>query len=481
MGKPEKGTMYVPQVVDFEQGILGAMMLENDAVSTIIDMLPVEAFYDPRNQLIYTAIRELFNDSKPIDLLTVKEQLQKNDALKAVKTDYLASLALKIATTSDLERHAGIILEKYILRQVISAGTSMSANALDNTQDVFEVLNEAERSLFEIAENILSKSAESLKEALPRVLKEIEMATQNKDGISGVPTGFHDLDKMTAGWQKSDMIVVAARPGMGKTALVLSMARNTAVDFNIPIAFFSLEMSTEQLIKRLIASQTQIDSERIRNGRLSPSDMVKIHEKTSEILNAPLYMDDTPALSIFELRAKARRLKMKHNVQLIFIDYLQLMSTGMPKNGMNREQEISTISRSVKGLAKELNIPIVILSQLNRSVEARGGDKKPLLSDLRDSGAIEQDADIVAFIHRAEYYGQTTDENGESLLGIGEFIIAKHRNGRLASIKLQFDAKYAQFRDASPLYISEKKQTVNTKNSQNNINQTKKDSGQIPF
>jgi len=482
MEKKEKGTMCPsPQVVEFERNILGAMMLEHSAIADLIDMLWVECFYDARNQVIYQAIRDLYAQSKPVDLLTVADQLRTNKTLKTVGEPYLSGLVIKVTTTGDLEVYAAKIVEKYLLRELIKASSEATKNALDDSQDVFEVLNQAEQNLFKIAENILSKSAESLQTALPKVIAEIETATQNKDGISGVPTGFHQLDKLTAGWQKSDMIVLAARPGMGKTALVLSMARNIIADYKIPVAFFSLEMSTSQLLKRLIASETKIDSERIRNGQLSMLEMEQIHQHSSRLLNAPLYIDDTPSLCIFDLRAKARRLKKKHDIRLLIVDYLQLMSLGTSKNGMNREQEISTISRSIKALAKELNIPIIALSQLNRSVEARGGDKKPLLSDLRESGAIEQDADIVAFIHRAEYYGQTTDENGESLLGIGEFIIAKHRNGRLASLKLQFEAKYAQFRDASPLYMSEKKQTVNTKNSQNNINQTKKDSGQIPF
>jgi replicative DNA helicase len=318
-------------------------------------------------------------------------------------------------------------------------------DSYDDTKDVFDVMGSAEGELFQIAENNMGKQVQNLQSVVLEAIEEIEKASQNTDGISGVPTGFFDLDKLTSGWQRSDMIVIAARPAMGKTAFVLSMARNTAVDYGKAVALFSLEMSSVQLVKRLISSEARIHAEKLRKGNLREDEFQQLHSRITKLATAPIFIDDTAGLSVFDLRAKCRRLKMQHNIELVIIDYLQLMSAKDGKGGGNREQEISTISRSIKEIAKELNIPIIALSQLSRSVEQRGGDKRPILSDLRESGAIEQDADIVGFIYRPDYYGFLEDEDGNPNNGIGEIIIAKHRNGATDRVRLRFVQEYARF------------------------------------
>ena len=435
-----------PQAVDIEQAVLGAMMLEKNAVTDVIDMLTPSSFYDPKHQFIYNAIRELFGSSSPIDILTVTNKLRQSGELEASGgAAYISNLTSRIASSAHVEFHARIISEKYIKRELIRMSSEVIRDAYEDTSDVFDVLNKAEGDLFQIAENNMGKNADTMQNAVRQAIEEIEKASQNTDGISGVPTGFFDLDKVTAGWQRSDMIVIAARPAMGKTAFVLSMARNTAVDYNMGVAVFSLEMSSVQLVKRLIASETRISAEKLRKGDLSPSEFDQLHARIGKLSTAPIFIDDTPGISIFDLRAKCRRLKMQHDIQVVIIDYLQLMTAGGVKGSGNREQEISSISRSIKEIAKELNIPVIALSQLSRSVEQRGGDKRPVLSDLRESGAIEQDADIVSFIYRPEYYGFLQDDEGNSNQGIGEIIIAKHRNGSLENVRLRFIGQYARF------------------------------------
>ena len=435
-----------PQAVDLEQAVLGAMMLEKNAVTDTIDILQSESFYDPKHFYIFAAIKELFGTSKPIDILTVIDLLKKKGELEAAGGSvYISQLTSRVASTAHVEYHARIISEKHIKRELIRMSNEVMKEAYDDTNDVFDVLNKAEGDLFKIAENNMGRSADLMQNVVREAIEEIEKASKNKDGISGIPTGFYALDKITAGWQRSDMIVIAARPAMGKTAFVLSMARNTAVDHGLGVAIFSLEMSSVQLVKRLIASETRISAEKLRKGDLRDDEFQQLHTRISKLATAPLYIDDTPGISIFDLRAKCRRLKMQYDIQMVIIDYLQLMTAGGAKGAGNREQEISSISRSIKEIAKELNIPIVALSQLSRSVEQRGGDKKPVLSDLRESGAIEQDADIVSFIYRPEYYGFLQDESGNSNAGIGEIIIAKHRNGALDNVRLRFVKEYARF------------------------------------
>lgn len=436
-----------PQAIDLEQAVLGAMMIDNLALNNAIDILRTkDAFYDPKHQVIFEAISELYQTTNPIDLLTVTEQLRKLGSLEiAGGAYYISTLTNKVASSAHVEHHSRIIIEKYIQREVIGISSDILKEAFDETKDVFNVLSKAEELLFEIAQNNMKKSYDTMQVAMKGAMEEIVKARENKDGVSGIPTGFKDLDRITSGWQRSDMIVVAARPGMGKTAFVLSMARNIAVDYELPVALFSLEMSSVQLVKRLISSEAEIDAVKLRKGNIEDHEFQQINTKIGNLAKAPIFIDDTPGISIFELRAKCRRLKQKHDIDIVIIDYLQLMTGGTNKSIGNREQEISHISRSIKEIAKELNIPVIVLSQLNRSVEQRGGDKKPVLSDLRESGAIEQDADIVSFIYRPEYYDLLEDENGNPTQGQGQIIIAKHRNGVTDTVKLKFIGKYAKF------------------------------------
>lgn len=442
---PVEGGKLPPQAVDLEEAVLGALMLEKNPVNDVIDVLKPESFYKEAHQKIYGAIMDLFGASEPIDILTVTNKLRSKGELDVVGGPYyISQLTNRVASTAHAETHARIIAQKYIMRELIRISGETIRNAYDETTDVFDLLDRAESELYGVAEGNIRKNYDSMSQIMKQAIDQIEQAQNREDGISGINSGFSELDRITSGWQRSDMIVLAARPGMGKTAFVLSMARNSAVQFNHPVAVFSLEMSSIQLVNRLIASETEISAEKLRKGNLEPHEYQQLHARIGALSKAPIFIDDTPALSIFELRAKARRLKQQHNIDLIIIDYLQLMTAGSSKGG-NREQEISTISRSIKEIAKELNVPIIALSQLSRSVETRGGDKKPMLSDLRESGAIEQDADIVTFIYRPEYYGITEDENGNTTTGTGEIIIAKHRNGSLASVQLKFIAHLAKF------------------------------------
>ncbi len=444
-----------PQAIDLEQAVLGAMMLDKNAVTDTIDMLQAESFYDPKHVYIYKAIRDLFGTSNPIDLLTVTERLKKNGELEAVGgVVYLSTLTQKVGSIAHIEYHARIIAQKHIQREIIRMCSETLRDAYDETIDVFDLLTKAEGQLFGIAENNMKKSATTMNAAVREAVTEIEKAAQNKDGLSGVPTGFRKLDELTSGWQRSDMIVIAARPAMGKTAFVLSMARNTAIDYGMGVAIFSLEMSAVQLVKRLISAESMISAEKLRKGKLEDYEFQQLYSRVTKLSDAPIYIDDTPGLSVFDLRAKCRRLKMQYDVQMVIIDYLQLMSAGSGKGG-NREQEISTISRSIKEIAKELNVPIIALSQLSRSVETRGGDKRPVLSDLRESGAIEQDADIVGFLYRPEYYNILTNEDGSSNQGVGEVIIAKHRNGGLDTVRMRFVGQYARFENLEDEYNSQ--------------------------
>lgn len=436
-----------PQALDLEQAILGAMLLEKNAVTDTVDMLAPVSFYDPKHQYIYGAIRDLFGSSNPIDLLTVTQKLKEKGELEAAGgVVYISSLTQRVGGSANAEYHARIVSQKFIQRELIRMSNETLKDAYDDTIDVFDLLTKAEGQLFSIAEANMKKAVTSVESVLMEAVNEIVKAAENKDGLSGVPTGFRKLDELTSGWQKSDMIVIAARPAMGKTAFVLSMARNTAVDFGMGVAIFSLEMSSVQLVKRLISSETRISADKLRKGQLEDHEFQQLYSRIGKLSKAPIYIDDTPGLSVFDLRAKCRRLKAQYDIQMIIIDYLQLMSAGGGSKGVgNREQEISTISRSIKEIAKELNIPIIALSQLSRSVETRGGDKRPILSDLRESGAIEQDADIVGFLYRPEYYGLLQDEDGSSNQGVGEVIIAKHRNGALDRVRLRFVNTYARF------------------------------------
>jgi replicative DNA helicase len=435
-----------PQAVDLEEAVIGAMMLEQTAVNVVIDILKADSFYKDAHGRVYNAILTLFQKGEPIDLLTVTHQLRKQGELEVVGGPvFIAQLTNKVASTANVETHARIVAQKHIQRELIRVCSEVIKDSYDESSDVFDLMDKAEQGLFKIAEGNIRKNYDKMSSLIKEALDQIENARKNADGVSGVPSGFTALDRITSGWQRSDMIVVAARPAMGKTAFVLSMARNMAVEFNIPVAIFSLEMASVQLVQRLISSETEIDAEKLRKGSLADHEFQQLHQRISRISEAPIFIDDTPGLSVFELRAKCRRLKAQHGIQMVIIDYLQLMTAGGDTKGGNREQEISTISRSIKGIAKELDVPVIALSQLSRAVETRGGDKRPVLSDLRESGAIEQDADIVAFLYRAEYYGINEDQDGNPTQGKGTVIIAKHRNGATGDVNLKFIGRLAKF------------------------------------
>lgn len=443
----EKGKLP-PQAVDLEEAVLGAMMIDKKGVDEVIDILQPEAFYKDAHKFIFEAIFQLFTDSQPIDLLTVSAQLKKNGKLDIAGGDfYLIQLTQKISSSAHIEFHSRIILQKHIQRSLIKISSDIIEEAYDESTDVFDLLDMAESKLYEVTQGNIKRSSETAQSLVMQAKKRIEEIS-NKEGLSGIPTGFHKLDQVTSGWQPSDLIIIAARPGMGKTAFVLSMARNMAIDSQSPVAVFSLEMSSVQLITRLISSETGLSSEKLRTGKLEKHEWEQLSVKVRDLEKAPLYIDDTPSLSIFDLRAKARRLASQHGIKLIIIDYLQLMTAGgAGKGGGNREQEISTISRNLKALAKELEVPVIALSQLSRAVETRGSSKRPLLSDLRESGAIEQDADIVSFIYRPEYYKieEWDDDEQSPTQGQAEFIIAKHRNGSLENIRLKFIGSLGKF------------------------------------
>jgi replicative DNA helicase len=429
-----------PQALELEEAVLGAMLIDKKGVDEVIDILQPDAFYKTSHQLIFEAIYQLFQDSQPIDLLTVSSELRKKGKLEAVGGEfYLVQLSQRVASSAHIEFHARIILQKFIQRSLIKISNEIIESAYKESTDVFDLLDEAESKLYDVTQGNIKKSSETAQNLVLEAKKKIEEISK-RDGLSGVSTGFEKLDKLTSGWQPSDLIIIAARPGMGKTALTLSMARNIAVGKQIPVAFFSLEMSSVQLITRLISSETGLSSEKLRTGKLADHEWQQLNVKVTDLEKAPLFIDDTPSLSIFDLRAKARRLSSQHGIKLIVVDYLQLMTAGASSKTGNREQEISTISRNLKALAKELNIPVIALSQLSRAVETRGGTKRPMLSDLRESGAIEQDADIVSFIYRPEYYNidEWDDDERTPSEGQAEFIVAKHRNGGLDNIRLKF-------------------------------------------
>ena len=440
----EKGKIP-PQATDLEEVVLGAMMIDKKGVDEVVDILHPDAFYKEAHQHIFEAIFKLFKDGSPIDLLTVSNQLKKDGKLEAAGGDYnIIQLTQKVSSSAHIEFHARIILQKYIQRSLIKISNEIIEDSYDESTDVFDLLDKAESKLYEVTQGNIKRSSETAQSLVTQALNKIEEIS-NKEGLSGIPSGFERLDKLTSGWQPSDLIIVAARPGMGKTALTLSMARNIAVDQKIPVAFFSLEMASVQLITRLISSETGLSSEKLRTGKLETHEWEQLNVKVKDLEKAPLFIDDTPSLSIFDLRAKARRLASQHGIKLIVIDYLQLMTASTA--GGNREQEISTISRNLKALAKELSVPVIALSQLSRAVETRGGSKRPLLSDLRESGAIEQDADIVSFIYRPEYYkiDEWDDEERSPTDGQAEFIVAKHRNGGLENIRLKFEGHLGKF------------------------------------
>lgn len=439
-----------PSSLEVEKCVLGALMIERDSILEVVNILNVDSFYFYSNQEVYRAILNLFEEHLPIDLRTVIDQLKKNGVLDKVGGDeYVVSLIDRVVSGENIEYHAYLILECAIKREIINMSRELLKQSCDPTIDVSNLINFAEQKILEVSSRSIRKEYSALGPLLAETISLIELKGSKGDGIIGVPSGFSGLDALTSGWQKSDLIIVAARPAMGKTAFVLSLVRNAAVTYNAPVALFSLEMSSTQLVSRLIANEAELEATKIIKGKLESYEWVQLKDRTSKIANAPIYIDDTPALSVYELITKCKKLKMKHDIQLIAIDYLQLLTAGNinGKWSFNRENEISFISRSLKCLAKELDVPIITLSQLSRAVEQRQGDKRPMLSDLRESGAIEQDADIVIFLYRPEYYKLFNDNDDFNVSGLTEVIIAKHRNGPLDTAYVQFISKNVKFVD----------------------------------
>ncbi len=442
-----------PNAIEFEKLVIGTFLIDKKGLDYSIDLLSPDVFYDPRHQTIFSAILKLYENNHPVDLMTVIQELKKEDKLSLASGDhYIIELTLGVSSSAHIEYHVRVILEKFILRSLINVSANVIDSSYKESTDVFELLDKAEQSFFEITNGTIKKGFDTANTLVKQAIDTIK-SLKDKEGISGIPSGFKDLDKETGGWQNSDLIIIAARPAMGKTAFLLSMARNIAVEHKIPLALFSLEMASVQLITRMIASETGISSEKLRKGQMSEEEWSRLFNNVSELENAPLYIDETPSLSVFDFRAKCRRLVMQHGVKIIMVDYLQLMTANSSsgKGTGNREQEIAMISRSLKAIAKELNVPVIALSQLSRSVETRPG-KRPQLSDLRESGAIEQDADIVSFIFRPEYYKIDTWDNDEagqetSTTNQAELIIAKHRNGATADVRMSFFKNIAKFAD----------------------------------
>jgi len=452
--KPDLTTLVYgkvpPQAPELEEAVLGAAMLEKDTFAQVLEIIQSEeCFYVDAHQKIYSAMRRLFDKGTPVDLLTITEELRKTNELELIGgAYYLTRLTMSVLSSAHVESHARIVMEKFIQRELIRISGSVISDAYEDSTDVFDLLDKAESGLYEITDKHLRKNFKSLNEVLIKTVNEIEENRKKTDDITGVPSGFASLDRLTAGWQKTDLIILAARPSVGKTAFALNLAMNAAMNpaKAFPVAVFSLEMGAGQIVKRMLSAVTDVSMEAITRGKMAEHEFVQLSQRMGKLAQAKIFLDDQAALNIFELRAKARRLKQKHDIQLILIDYLQLMQASVDKSG-NREQEISKISRDLKALAKELEVPIIALSQLNRSVENRKESKVPQLSDLRESGAIEQDADLVMFLYRPEYHGINNDAMGETIEGETQIHIAKHRNGSTGMEKVRFIKEYQRFVD----------------------------------
>ena len=438
-----------PQALDMERVVLGALMVDKDAFSIVSELLHPDTFYEPRHQKIYQAIQTLNMNENPVDIITVTEELRREGTLESIGGPaYIVELSSNVASSANIEYHARILSQKFLARQLISFASTIETKAFDETVDVNDLMQEAEGNLFELSQRNMKKDYVQIDSVVSKAMEILQKASANAGGMTGVPTGYTKLDEKTSGWQASDLVIIAGRPAMGKTAFALSLAKNIAVDARIPTAFFSLEMSNVQLVNRLISNVCEIPGNKMLNGQLSPDEWSKLDKNMGTLNGAPLYIDDTPGLSIFELRTKARRLVKEKDVKIIMIDYLQLMNANGMKFG-SRQEEVSKISGSLKGLAKELDIPILALSQLNRTVENREGleGKRPQLSDLRESGSIEQDADMVLFVHRPEYYHIFEDEKGNNLRGMAQIIIAKHRKGATGDVLLDFKGEFTRFQN----------------------------------
>lgn len=459
---PRKTGRNPEQVFDFQQSshiieleakVLGGVLKERDALTEVIDILKPDSFISEKHTAIYQAVLLLFGKSEPVDILTVSNQLRQNGELEFVGgASYLAKISSS-STVSHVEQDARIIVQYAIRRKIITVMSDVVTKAYEETSDVFGLMDATEQGLRDIQEGNLNKNIPDLGLVVQKTIQEIKNKSDQDAGHSNVPSGFPSLDRVTGGFHNTELIIIAARPGMGKTAFVVSALRNAAIDFKMPVALFSLEMSAQQVMLRLISAEAEIDSQKLRKGELNDVEWHALHNRLNNLASSPIYIDDTPALSILELRTKARRLKAFHDIKMLIVDYLQLMTAGGGKS-MSREQEIAAISRSLKTIAKELNIPVIALSQLSRSVETRGGDKRPQLSDLRESGSIEQDADVVMFLYRPEYYQITHTETGESTNGMAEVIIAKNRSGSVDNVNLRFIGKYTRFAEFDGFSVS---------------------------
>ncbi len=444
-----------PQATEIEEAILGSMLIEEQAASVAIEMLESDDFYKPAHRHIFEVICKLYERDNPLDLLTVENELRDRELLETIGgIGYLSDLTRAVSSAANIEYHCQIVAEKALKRHLILGCSEIIQDAYDTTSDSFEVLDGAEQRIYDITNAKARGGNRSLVDILKNTISYLEEIRGKKHGITGVPTGL-DVDNITAGWQKSDLIIIAARPSMGKTAFTLTVARNAALhadpDKRVSVAVFSLEMSDQALVQRLLTMEGRVDAQKARTGKLDDNEFKKLLEAAGRLHTAPIFIDDTPSISIMELRSKCRRLKSEHDIGLIIVDYLQLM-TGMQNDRQNREQEIAGISRGLKALAKEINVPVIGLSQLSRAVEQRGGDKRPQLSDLRESGSIEQDADVVCFLYRPEYYKITTDDEGNSTEGVAELIVGKQRNGPVGTVSLQFIKQYARFENLSRAY-----------------------------
>ncbi len=455
--KPQIDQNYAhlqPQAVELERVVLGSLMIDSDAFSMVSEVLKPETFYDPRHQKIYQAIQTMNMEERPVDIMTLTDELSKMGEIEKVGgAQYLMEISSAVASAAHVEYHARILAQKYLQRQLIHYAGEIETEAFDESVDVDELMQKAEGDLFQLSQNNMKQDYTQIDPVIHEAVDILQRAAANKGGLTGIPTGYQGLDDMTSGWQASDLVIIAGRPAMGKTSFALSIAKNVAVDYHIPIGFFSLEMNNVQLVNRLISNVCEISGKKILNGQLDPSEWEQLDSRLRNLTGAPIFVDDTPGLSVFELRTKARRLVREKGVRLIMIDYLQLMNANGMKFG-SRQEEVSTISRSLKGLAKELNIPVLALSQLSRNVENREGleGKRPQLSDLRESGAIEQDADMVLFVHRPEYYHIYQDEKGNDLHGMAQIIIAKHRKGATGDVLLNFRGEFTRFQDPTNSY-----------------------------
>lgn len=449
------GGKIPPQAIDLEEAVLGALMLEKDVITKVIEILRPDSFYKDAHRVIYDCILELNKNAQPVDLLTVTNELRKRGSLEYVGGPYfITTLTNKVASAANIEFHARIIAEKYLQRELIRISSEIQTDAFEESSDAFDILDSAERKLFEVSQGNIKKDFRAINSVVREAILEIEDLKNKDGGLTGIPSGFQRLDKITSGFQKSDLVIIAARPGMGKTALALALTRNASLISDKPraVAFFSLEMSSKQLVMRMITSEAEIDNEKIKKGTLADHEWQQLNSRITKLSDAPIFIDDTPALSVFELRAKCRRLKQQHDISMIIIDYLQLMrgDDASVKNG-NREQEVSYISRSLKALAKELDVPVIALAQLSRASERRGNTFIPMLSDLRESGSIEQDADMVMFVHRPEYYQIAEWDDGTPTAGQAAIILAKHRNGALDRVIVRYISKFTKFMDLSSI------------------------------